>query len=188
MRNARNGKNYTDMADELIDYSELEAVLWELAEDFRTNYRDKLERDDHFTRDTPNNYDGRLMDIPPDALHVEHQEGNYVVSIDLNDYWKYVEYDTRPHWPPREAILEWVRIKPAIPSPDKNGRIPTPEQLAFLISRRIAGLSPKGLPGGTKGNHAFEKTQEVVTGYYIPRIEEALGKVLKNYIRKILPD
>lgn len=184
MRNGRNGKNYTDMDNELIDYSELEKVLWQLAEDFRAGYRDKLERDDHYT--TLGNHQ-RLMDIPDSALHVKYEAGGYEVSIDLNDYWKYVENDTPPHWPPRSAILHWVRIKPAIPRPDNKGRIPTPEQLAFLISRRIAGLSPKGLPGGTKGDHAFEKTQDALLGFYLPKIEEALGNVLGDYIRKILP-
>lgn len=172
------------MADELIDYSELEAVLWQLAEDFRQGYRDKLERDGNYT--TLGNHE-RLMDIPDSALHVKYEAGGYEVSIDLNDYWKYVENDTRPHWPPRSAILNWVKIKPVIPRPDNKGRIPTQEQLAFLISRRIAGLSPKGLPGGTKGNHAFEKTQDALLGFYLPKIEEALGNVLGNYIRKILP-
>lgn len=175
------------MADELIDYSELEKVLWQLAEDFRAGYRDKLERDDNYTRDIPNKYDGRLMDIPDSALHVKYEADGYTVSIDLNDYWKYVENDTRPHWPPRAAILNWVKIKPCIPRPDNKGRIPTQEQLAYLIRRRIAGLSPKGLPGGTKGNHAFAKTQDALLGFYIPKIEEALGNVLAGYIRKLLP-
>lgn len=184
MQNAKNGKNYTDMDNELIDYSELEKVLWQLAEDFRAGYRDKLERDDHYTRDTPNKYDGRLMDIPDSALHVKYEAGGYEVSIDLNDYWKYVENDTRPHWPPRDAILHWVKIKPIIPRYNGKGKPPKPEtlekQVAFLISRKIARY-------GTTGDHAFEKTQDVMLGYYIPKIEEALGHALSGYIRKILP-
>lgn len=168
------------MAYELIDYAELEKVLWQLAEDFRAGYRDKLERDGNYTRDIPNKYDQRLMDIPPEALHVEREADGYTVSIDLNDYWKYVENDTRPHWPPRDAILNWVRIKPCIPRPDNKGRIPTQEQLAFLVSRKIARV-------GTKGNHAFAKTQDALLGFYIPKIEEALGNVLAGYIRKLLP-
>lgn len=163
--------------DELIDFSELEAVLKQLAEDFRTGYRDKLERDGNYTtRGTK----PRLMDIPPDAMHVEREEGAYVVSIDLNDYWKYVENDTKPHWPPREAIREWVRIKPLVPRPDSKGRLPSPEQLAFLVSRKIARH-------GTTGNHAFEKTQDALLGFYLPKIEDALGVAMKDYIRKILP-
>lgn len=177
MQNGRNGKNYTDMDNELIDYSELEKVLWQLAEDFRAGYRDKLERDDHYTT---RGSEPRLMDIPDSALHVKYEAGGYEVSIDLNDYWKYVENDTRPHWPPRSAILHWVKIKPIVPRPDNKGRIPTPEQLAFLISRKIARH-------GTTGDHAFEKTQDVMLGYYIPKIEEALGHALSGYIRKILP-
>lgn len=165
------------MADELIDYSELEAVLWQLAEDFRQGYRDKLERDGNYT--TLGNHE-RLMDIPDSALHVRYEAGGYEVSIDLNDYWKYVENDTRPHWPPRSAILNWVKIKPVIPRPDNKGRIPSQEQLSYLISRKIARH-------GTTGNHAFEKTQDALLGFYLPKIEEALGNVLGNYIRKILP-
>lgn len=177
MPSARNGKNYTDMENELIDYAELEAVLRQLAEDFRQGYRDKLERDGNYTTRGQHQ---RLMDIPPEALHVEREADGYTVSIDLNDYWKYVENDTRPHWPPRAAILNWVKIKPCIPRPDNKGRIPTQQQLAFLVSRKIARV-------GTKGNHAFAKTQDALLGFYIPKIEEALGNVLAGYIRKLLP-
>lgn len=172
------------MADELIDYSELEAVLWQLAEDFRAGYRDKLERDGNYT--TLGNHE-RLMDIPDSALHVEHREGDYVVSIDLNDYWKYVEEGLspggkygNPGWKAFPFIREWIRIKPIIPRPDNKGRIPKPDQLAYLITRKIK-------EHGTTGNHAFEKTQDALLGFYLPKIEEALGNVLGNYIRKILP-
>lgn len=162
--------------EELIDYTELETLLQQLAQDFRAGYRDKLQRDGNYTT---RGQKPRLMDIPDSALHVEREQDGYVVSIDLNDYWKYVENDTRPHWPPRAAILEWVRIKPLVPRPDRKGRIPTQEQLAYLVSRKIARE-------GTTGNHAFAKTQDALLGFYIPKIEEALGHALEGYIRKIM--
>lgn len=61
------------------------------------------------------------------------------------DYWEYVEEGRRPgSFPPVEAMLTEIRIKPIIPRPDEKGRIPTENQLAFLIGRKIA---EKGIPG-----------------------------------------
>lgn len=71
------------------------------------------------------------------------------VSLLLADYWKYIE-DGRlaGSWPPVDAILEWIRVKPILPQPfqlpDGRSVIPTENQLAFLIGRHIfeEGIAP----------------------------------------------
>lgn len=66
-------------------------------------------------------------------------------SIELASYWKYVERGRKPgKWPPRDNILEWIRIKPVIPRPMNSLKPPTQEQLAFLICRKIGrdGIEP----------------------------------------------
>lgn len=66
-------------------------------------------------------------------------------SIELASYWKYVERGRKPgKWPPRDNILEWIRIKPVIPRPMNGLKPPTQEQLAFLICRKIGrdGIEP----------------------------------------------
>lgn len=76
---------------------------------------------------------------------VVKQKGKWIeISISLEDYWKYVEYGTRPHFPPIQAIRKWIDVKPVLPRPMK-GKLPTPDQLAFLIARKISrvGTRPK---------------------------------------------
>lgn len=77
---------------------------------------------------------------------VVKQNGKYIViSIQLEDYWKYIENGTKPHFPPVDAIKKWISVKPVLPRPTKSGKLPTANQLAFLIARKISkvGIKPK---------------------------------------------
>ena len=76
-------------------------------------------------------------------------------------------------------LLEWVQIKPVIPRPDANGRIPSQKSLAFLIGRAIN-------EHGTTGSHDLEKTKDGVIPWYKQRIAAALGHDMEHYIRKIV--
>ena len=61
-----------------------------------------------------------------------------------NDYWKVVENGRRPgKFPPIKNIKDWIEVKPIIPDA-RNGYIPTTDQLAFMIARKI---KDKGIPG-----------------------------------------
>ena len=102
---------------------------------------------------------------------VETDQGTYLVTITLADYWKYVEDDTKPHWPPVSAILEWIRVKPVIPRPDSRDRIPKPEQLAYLIGRKISRE-------GTEGSHDLALSATECNRKYEPLIAEALAQDL----------
>lgn len=76
---------------------------------------------------------------------VKRETATYAVDLSLADYWKYVEHGRGPgKFPPPDKILEWVRIKPVIPRPMENGKLPTDKQLAYLIGRKIArdGIEP----------------------------------------------
>lgn len=67
------------------------------------------------------------------------QDKSYIVSISLPEQWKYVEYGRKPgKFPPLNAIKDWIKIKPILPRPAQNGKLPTENQLAFLIGRKIA--------------------------------------------------
>ena len=163
---------------ELIDLTELQKVLQDLANDIRDNYKEHLRYNDRYTeRGVPSGYSKRLIDSVTTQVVVG--DNAYEVTMTLNDYWKYVEDDTRPHFPPVSKILEWVNIKPVIPRPDANGRIPSPKSLAFLIGRAISER-------GTKGSHDLEKVKDGVIPMYRERIAAALGRDIENYIRKIV--
>lgn len=164
--------------NELIDFSTLQDVLQSLAKDVGEGYKEELARNGRKTREQT------LINSVKAEMRVNGTD--YEVVLSLKDYWKYVENDTKPHWPPYDPdkktfpnILRWIQIKPIIPRPDVNGRIPTEKQLAFLISRKIA-------EEGTKGSHDLEKTKDAIIPFYVDRIAQALRTDVSAYIARVL--
>ena len=167
---------------ELLELTELQKVLQDFAADIRDRYRDVLAHNDHIAS-------RKLVDSIKTQVVVG--DNAYEVTMTLENYWKYVEEDTPPHWPPRDAILKWIEVKPIIPRPDDNGRIPSPKQLAFLIGRAMAGQSPnqeklKNPNGGTTGTHDLQQTKEEILPWWREQISQALGHDMENYIRKLV--
>lgn len=109
---------------------------------------------------------------------IAYQGTNYVVFLELEDYWKYVEEGRKAgKFPPVNKILDWIKIKPVLPTPMENGKLPTEEQLAFLISRKIAN---EGIPAG---NQLAETVQDI-NRIYLPKLQEALQKDFDLYTIK----
>lgn len=160
--------------NELFDTTELEAILKEYGENVKKGYQQKLK--DH---GRPTQYHNQLATNI--TVIVEHSGTRYAVYLELEDYWKYVESGTRPHWPPPSAILEWIRVKPVIPRPDDSGRIPSEKSLAYLIGRKIS-------EEGTKGTHDLQETTDTLEGYYEERIAEALSRATFDYLEKLIDD
>ena len=104
---------------------------------------------------------------------VDTGDGWVEVSLSLQDYWKYIEFGTAPHWPPRDAIERWIEVKPVIPYPDSRGRIPTTRQLAYLICRKIA-------EEGTEGSEDLLNAVETINAEYERRIEDAIAADLED--------
>lgn len=79
---------------------------------------------------------------------VVKQNGKYlVISIQLEDYWQYVENGRKAgKYPPINAIKKWISVKPVLPRPLKSGKLPTSNQLAFLIARKISRVGTKAKP------------------------------------------
>ncbi len=144
----------------------VEAVLHEYAETVRDLYKEKLvEADRLASEDLYNSVEAQVV--------VNGTE--YLVQVRALDYWKYVEWDTKPHWPPRDALLKWIRVKPIIPRPDDRGRIPKPEQLAFLIGRKISRV-------GTEGSHDLADTVTNCNRKHEGLIAEALARDLGDNV------
>lgn len=166
------------MANELIQFDNLRAVLEEFAQEFKDQYRAGLLSHGRFTQYG----EDRLVDsVDANQVQAMVREGDeaWTVTINLNEYWKYVENDTRPHWPPPSAILRWVEIKPVLPHPDANGRIPSPRSLAYLIGRKISRE-------GTTGSHDFKTAQETTIERFRVRIRVAMVRDVQNYVRQVL--
>ena len=109
-----------------------------------------------------------------DSAEVEVSLNNtkLVISLMLEEYWKYVEYGRGPgKRPPIDAIENWVRIKPVIPDA-RNGKIPTQRQLAYLISRKIGWE-------GTPARHAINKT------VYSDAMEEIINDIRNEIVRQL---
>ena len=80
---------------------------------------------------------------------VEKNNTTYEVKLNLMHYWKYVENGRRAggKFPPVSAIEKWIEVKPVLPRPMSNGKLPTNKQLAYLIARKISidGIAPRPL-------------------------------------------
>lgn len=86
-------------------------------------------------------------DLKNSIRGIVQQNGKYIViSIELEDYWKYVEYGTKPHFPPLSVIKKWISVKPVLPRPLPSGKLPTANQLAYLIGRKISKQGTKAQP------------------------------------------
>lgn len=159
--------------EELMSFPRTVEVLGHLADDVRAGYIDQLKKHGHPTKYGTD----RLSDTITAEVTMDGRA--FTASLNMNYYWKYLEEGTRPHWPPSSAILNWVQIKPVIPRPDGNGRIPTQKQLAFLISRKIA-------EHGTEGTHGFETAREAILPAYYEKIEQALAEDVGAYVKAVL--
>ena len=76
---------------------------------------------------------------------------SYLVTINLEEYWVFLENGRRPgaKMPPVEAIEKWIKVRKILPRPItlKSGkqRVPTVQQLAYVIARSISrkGIAPR---------------------------------------------
>ena len=82
----------------------------------------------------------------------EWKDNLFEVHFDLPSYFQFAENGRRPgKFPPPDVILKWVQFKRIVPRPGRDGKVPSTNQLVYLISRKIATK-------GTEGKHLFEKT------------------------------
>ena len=144
----------------MIEFKNVQAVLEELGKAIKLRYQENLIESD---RKASYNL------IESIQYHTVINGTEFAIDLEMADYWKYVEEDTTPHWPPVDKILEWVRIKPVLPNPDSSGKLPTEKQLAFLISRKISEV-------GTTGSHDLERTLQEIEYDWEERIMEALDQ------------
>lgn len=121
--------------EEIIKWDNLRRVLGEIANEIRNEYQDKLIRDDKIAS-------GHLLNSV--EYRVVTDDRSITVELSLADYYKWVEEGREPgSFPPPDAILEWIKIKPVLPD-GRSGSLPTENQLAYLIGRKIAeeGIEP----------------------------------------------
>ena len=132
--------------------------------DFKEAYKQHIESSGH-------NASGNLANSM--TWDVEENGNHYIITLTLPEYARYVEEGTKPHWPPIDSIKKWIRIKPVMPRPLANGKLPTENQLAYLISRKISLK-------GTKPTHLLENTINdfQLIGKIYNKISEELQKTI----------
>ena len=155
-----------------MEWTHLKDVLERYGRDVVERLSEKLAQDDHIAS-------GRLMDSLDYRIQID--DNDIAVWLKSEDYLPYIEKGTKPHWPPREPIEQWIRDKGIEPYPDKNGRLPTVQGLAFLIARKISRE-------GTPADPVLEDTLREVTEVYLPEIEQAIVDDLDDEVRAIMID
>lgn len=154
-----------------IKWTTLERVLNEFGDAFIQNARDNLQSDGSIA--TGELYDSfeKIVEIGDDW---------FKVSISLADYWRFLENGRGPgKYPPPDAIRNWIEVKPVTPYAGVDGKVPSVEQLTFLISRKIAeeGTDPKPF---------FEPAKEQTIRDFEERISLAIQEDVSNFILEIV--
>ena len=156
--------------DELIKFDNLREILnkfgVELVEQYKQNLIDNKRP---ATGDLGNTV----------KFNLKEKNNTYTITLNLQDYWYYVENGRKAgKFPPINKIIDWIKIKPVLPYPDRSGRLPTTEQLGFLISRKIA-------EEGTKGTNDLRKATDDIYSKFQLAIYEAINKDFEKAIIKI---
>lgn len=113
-------------------------TIKKITDDFVVELKNKLKANDSYASGTLSN----------SLKGIVKQNGKYIViSIQLEDYWQFVENGRKAgKYPPISAIKKWISVKPVLPRPTKSGKLPTANQLAFLIARKISRVGTKAKP------------------------------------------
>ena len=114
----------------------------------------------------------------------EWKDNLFEVYFDLPSYFPFSEYGRRPgKFPPPDVILKWVQFKRLVPRPGRDGKVPSTNQLVYLISRKIATK-------GTEGKHLFQKTLDDpnldnLANKLVELITAELEKEIEKYIESL---
>lgn len=130
-------------------------------------YRDKMSNAGY----DPN---GELMKF----TWVTEYNGNlFQLYFNLPNYFPFSEYGRRPgKFPPPDEILKWIQFKRIVPS-SHSGKIPTTNQLIYLISRKIALK-------GTQGKHLLQQTIDETYDTLVDRLVEAIADNIEKELEK----
>ena len=147
--------------DKLIDLPHVQAVMEEMAIAIRNEYQDNLIRNDRIASgDLLNNIE----------YEITRGDFTYTIYVKMKDYWYYVENGRKAgKMPPIENILNWITVKPVLPRPNAEGKLPTPQQLAFLIARKIG-------EEGTEGTQDLRKATDTIWDTFEDRLYEAIDE------------
>lgn len=100
----------------------------------------------------------------------------FEISFKAKTYWYYANYGRKSgKFPPASAIDSWITRRKITPYPLPSGRIPTRDQLVFLISRKIAEK-------GFEGSGFLQKGLKEQEDYWESRISNAITEDIEAEI------
>lgn len=160
-----------------MDYVNTIAVLNEFADTLINEYKSKLASEGWQS--------GKLYNSIK-KVSVKNSKGNFMLTLNLEEYWKYIEngrragkQPNRKKMPPITEIRKWIDKKNIIPRPIrlKSGKeySPTRNTLAFLISRSIL---KNGFKTAIPPKPFFKTSLQTAKEMFIDKIKEALVKDL----------
>ena len=155
-------------------FENLEKVLNDFGKFLVEEYKDNLILEDKNASDALYNSVKYIVDTKT--------RGRIEVNLSLLHYWKHIEQGRKAgKFPPISAIHKWVEIKPVLPKPMSNGKLPTTQQLAYLISRKIAleGIAPQPL---------LKQSVDSVMSSMMEFIQEAITKDLEDEVNIIFKE
>lgn len=138
------------------DFENTRRVFEEFGEKVKEQYQQNLEANRHTaTGNLHDNIEVVIID-EPDRLEI---------ALNLEDYWKWIENGrNKGGFPPVDAIKKWIEVKQIVPRPGKNGKVPTIDQLSFLIGRKIRdfGYPPVGHPFDNAVQSVFQDFEDAL--------------------------
>lgn len=168
---------------ELMEWKNLNAFLNSFAEKVIREYRDLLVMEKI-------NASRRLSDSL--QYRIEKDRQGFEVSLELSPWWKYVEegvngtdrnngspysFSKNKVMIPVKAVREWIRVKPIIPQ-KRNGKLPTPQSLAYIMARSIHEK-------GYEGKHPLSRTLKDLNDELEEGIGIALSKDIDDLLKRI---
>ena len=124
------------------------------------------------------NATGGLSDV---EFEVFIGEGQYKIYLFLEDYWKFVENGRKAgSFPPVNKIMDWIKVKPILPRPMANGKLPTTNQLTFMIGNSI---KENGIPARPILANTLEKNSDILT-----KVKKVLAEGFDDEIKKLLKE
>lgn len=165
--------------DGLTEWKKLRSVLGQMQQWEADRYKAHLKESDRYA--THKLYDSVKAVDSNIVFKVENGIDTFEVYLEMEHYWKYVENDTKPHWPPVGALAEWVKIRRSSllqRFAKKGKKLPTDKQLEFLVGRKISQF-------GTKGKPDLQMTIDEANKYWTERISEAISKDVNDMMTKL---
>ena len=148
----------------------LDKILYKCGDDLINLYRSKLAEQNI-------NASGLLGNSL--SCFVQVDDNVYELNLRIEDYWKYIEYGREPGtFPNIDAIKRWIQIKPVIPN-GYNGKLPTLDQLTYLIGRKIER-------NGIEAKPILQESLDELDA--VGNLEEKLGEQVENRINIIFKE